>query len=84
MILPSVFRPTGASIGVVGLASYIMMFFSLVFLRYASAKILVSGNEKKEVSMEKEIEEGVHIFLSTLLESVWALGIGIMAGHLLT
>ena len=80
----SVFRPTGASTGDVGFMAFMMIFFSLALLRYASTVILNNDELKKEAPMEIEPNKDIRMLISAGLESIWAIGIGIIAGHLLT
>ena len=64
--------------------AFTMMFFSLVFLRCASMIFVTNDNVKKEASMNKNPKRDRNIFISALLETTWAFGISIIAGHLLT
>lgn len=79
----SVFRPTGASIGDWGVTPLIMIFFSLVLLRYASVVVL-NDNRQKEKPMKKDQSNDLCLFVSALIETSWAIGVSIVAGHLLT
>lgn len=77
------FRPTGASIGDWGVMTLIMIFFSLVLLRYASVVVL-NDNRQREKPMKKDQKTDLCLFVSALFETSWAIGVSIIAGHLLT
>jgi hypothetical protein len=58
----------------------------LILLRYASIRSvpLANENSKKEVSMVKTLTARTSIFLSSAFETMWAIGVGGVAGsHLL-
>ena len=56
--------------------------FLLISLRYASIRFipLVNESSKKEVSMVKTFTAKTRIFLSSVLETIWALGVSSVAG----
>lgn len=64
--------------------AFTMMFFSLVFLRYASMIFVTNDNTKKEMPMNENPERNRNVFTAAILETIWAFGISIIAGHLLT
>jgi hypothetical protein len=52
-------------------------------LRYVSIRLVPSGQDSiKEVSMDKTLKARTRIFLSSVFESIWATGVGVIAGHL--
>jgi hypothetical protein len=56
----------------------------LVLLRYVSIRLIPVGqNNIKEVSMVKTLNARTRIFLSSVFESMWAIGVGGVVGHLL-
>lgn len=86
-VLQSAFRP----IGVIGWGSIPLTFVGsvallLVLLRYACLVLILSVNDKskKEVSMVKTLIVRTRIFLSSIFETIWASGVGIVVGHLST
>lgn len=79
------FRPIG-EIGV-GLAIPMTIVGSvallLVLLRYVSIRLVPSDHDNiKEVSMIKTLKARTRIFFGSVLESIWAIGVGVVAGHL--
>jgi hypothetical protein len=55
----------------------------LVLLRYVSIRLVPSDHDNiKEVSMVKTLKAHTRIIFSSILESIWATGVGIVAGHL--
>ncbi len=56
--------------------------FLLIFLRYASVRLipLVNENSKKEVSMVKTLTAKTRVLLSSVLETIWAFGVSSVAG----
>jgi hypothetical protein len=57
----------------------------LFLLRYSSFLLMPSNqNNIKEVSMKKTLNARTRIFLSSAVESLWATGVGVAAGHLST
>jgi hypothetical protein len=79
------FRPIG-EIGV-GLAIPMTIVGSvallLVLLRYVSIRLVPSDHDNiKEVSMIKTLKARTRIFFGSVLESIWATGVGVVAGHL--
>lgn len=56
----------------------------LVLLRYVSIDlILLDQNNAKEVSMVKTLTARTCMFLSSIFEITWAIGVGSVVGHLL-
>ena len=56
----------------------------LVLLRYASINLIPSDqNNIKEVSMVKTLTARTRVFLSSIFETTWAIGVGSVVGHLL-
>lgn len=83
----SAFRPIG-EIGE-GLAIPVVLVGSvallLVLLRYISINLIPSGQYNiKEVSMVKTLTARTRVFLSSIFETTWAIGVGGAVGHLLT
>ena len=57
----------------------------LVLLRYISINLIPTGqNNIKEVFMDKTLTVRTRIFLSSVFETLWAIGVGGAVGHLLT
>ena len=57
----------------------------LVLLRNVSINLIPSNQyNKKEVIMEKTLNARTRIFLSSGIETIWAIGVGVVAGHLST
>lgn len=57
----------------------------LILLRYISIRLIPSGQDnKKEVSMEKTLTARTRIFFSSAFETIWAIGVGGVVGHLST
>jgi hypothetical protein len=57
----------------------------LFLLRYVSIRLIPSDQDStKEVSMVKTLKARSRIFLSSVVESLWATGVGAVAGHLST
>jgi hypothetical protein len=82
----SVFRPIGEIGG--GLAIPVTLVGSvallLVLLRYISINLISSDQYNiKEVSMVKTLTVRTRVFLSSVFESTWAIGVGGVVGHLL-
>lgn len=82
----SAFRPIGVVGG--GLAIPVTLVGSvallLVLLRYASINLIPSDqNNIKEVSMVKTLTARTRVFLSSIFETTWAIGVGSVVGHLL-
>lgn len=56
----------------------------LVLLRYTSINLIPSDqNNIKEVSMVKTLNARTRVFLSSIFETSWAIGVGGVVGHLL-
>ena len=56
-----------------------------VLLRYIRIRLIPSGHDNiKEVPMVKTLNARTRIFLSSVFENIWAIGVGGIVGHLLT
>src|SRR5690606_22199859 len=56
----------------------------LVLLRYVSIRLIPTNQDNiKEVSMVKTIISRTRVLLSSVFESMWAIGVGSVVGHLL-
>ncbi len=83
----SVFRPIGVIGGGVTISVALVGFvvLLLILLRYTSINLIPSGqNNKKEVSMKKTLTARTCIFFSSFFETIWAIGVGGVVGHLST
>jgi hypothetical protein len=57
----------------------------LILLRYISINLIPSGQDnKKEVPMEKTLTARTRMFSSSAFETIWAIGVGGVVGHLST
>lgn len=57
----------------------------LFVLRYVSIRLISSDQDNiKEVAMDKTLKARTRIFLSSMVESIWATGVGGVVGHLST
>jgi hypothetical protein len=57
----------------------------LFLLRYVSIRLIPSDQDNiKEVSMVKTLKARTRIFSSSVVESIWAAGVGVAVGHLST
>lgn len=55
----------------------------LLLLRYVSLNLAPTGQTNiKEVSMAKTLTARTRVFLSSLFETSWAIGVGGVVGHL--
>lgn len=55
----------------------------LVLLRYISINLMPSDQYNiKEVTMVKTLTARTRVFLSSIFETTWAIGVGSVAGHL--
>lgn len=79
------FRP----IGVIGgglttpMTIVIPVVLLLFMLRYVSIRLIPSDRDNiKEVSMAKTLKARTRIFFSSMVESMWATGVGVVAAHL--
>ncbi len=83
----SVFRPIGViggglTIPVALVGSVALLLF---VLRYISIRLIPSDQDSiKEVPMVKTLNARTRIFLSSVFESLWAIGVGGVVGHLST
>ena len=83
----SAFRPIGEIGG--GLAIPVVLVGSvallLVLLRYISINLILSDQYNiKEVSMVKTLTARTRVFLSSIFETTWAIGVGSVVAHLST
>ena len=79
------FRPIGVIGGGLAIPMAIVgsVALLLVLLRYVSIRLVPSDHDSiKEVSMVKILKARTRIFLSSVVESIWATGVGVVAGHL--
>ena len=81
------FRP----IGVIGggvmnpVALVCSVVLPLIVLRYLSIRLIPSDRPNiKEVPMKKTLTDRVRIILSSAFETIWAIGVGSVVGHLST
>ena len=59
--------------------------FLLILLRYVYIRLGPSGQYNiKEVSMVKTLKARTRIFSGSVVESIWAAGVGVAVGHLST
>lgn len=57
----------------------------LFLLRYVSIRLIPSDRDNiKEVPMVKTLKARTRIFSSSVIESIWATGVGVVVGHLST
>ena len=58
----------------------------ILLLRYLSQMLVlsISDNSIKKVSMAKTLIARAQVFLSSVLETIWAVGAGSIGGHLST
>jgi len=81
----SIFRPIGVigggfSIPVALVGSIVLL---LVLLRYASIRLVPSDQDNiKEVPMKKTLTVRTRVFLSSIVENIWAIGVGSVVSHL--
>jgi hypothetical protein len=55
----------------------------LVLLRFISFELIYSDQDNiKEVSMVKTLNARLRVFLSSVFESSWAIGVGSVVAHL--
>ena len=81
----STFRPIGVIGG--GLTIPVALVGSvallLVLLRYASIRLIPSDQDNiKEVPMKKALTVRTRVFLSSIFENIWAIGVGSVVAHL--
>jgi len=79
------FRPIGVIGGGLAIPMAIVGSVALLLflLRYVSIRVVPSDHDSiKEVSMVKTLQARTRIFLSSVVESIWATGVGVIAGHL--
>lgn len=83
----SVFRPIGVIGGgfTIPVALVGTVALLLVLLRYLSIRLIPSGQDNiKEVLMEKTLTARTRIYFSSVFETIWAIGVGSVVGHLST
>ncbi|GAB7261926.1 hypothetical protein DZJ_22240 [Dickeya ananatis] len=57
--------------------------FLLIMLRYVSIRLIPMGQDNiMEGAMIKTLNARTRVFLSSLVESMWAAGVGGVVGHL--
>jgi hypothetical protein len=81
----SVLRPLGVLGGgvMIPVALVGSVAFLLVLLRYVSIRLIPMGQDNiKGVSMVKTLNARTRVFLSSVVESMWAIGVGGAVGHL--
>lgn len=76
-------------IGVIGQGSSPLAFvgfvaFLLVLLRYFSLKLILSVSDNSIKGVPMKTTSTVRIFVSSILETIWAAGVGGVVGHLST
>lgn len=79
------FRPIGVIGGGLAIPMAIVgsVALLLVLLRYASIRLVPSDHDSiKEVSMVKTLKARSRIFFGSVVESIWATGVGVVASHL--
>jgi hypothetical protein len=81
----SVLRPIGVvGWGSIPLALVGSVALLLVLLRYVSINVVLpaTSNSNKEVPMVKTLTARTRVFLSSIFETMWAIGVGGVVGHL--
>lgn len=81
----NVLRPIGVTgWGSIPLALVDSIALLLSLLRYVSARFVLSTNEpsKKEVPMVTTLTARARVFLGSAIETMWAIGVGGVVGHL--
>lgn len=81
------FRPIGVVGGGLAIPMTIVASVALLLflLRYVSIRLTPSDQDNiKEVSMVKILKARTRIYSSSVVESIWATGIGVVAGQLST
>jgi hypothetical protein len=79
------FRPIGVIGGGLAIPMAIVgsVALLLVLLRYVSIRLVPSDHDSiKEVSMVKTLKARSRIFFGSVVESIWATGVGVVAAHL--
>lgn len=87
MKIDGAFRPIGIISGglTIPMTIVISVVLLLFLLRYVSVRLITSDRDSiKEVPMVKTLKARTLIFLSSVIECLWAAGVGIVAGHLST
>jgi hypothetical protein len=57
----------------------------LVLLRYVSIRLIPSDQDNiKEVPMKKTLTARTRVFFSSVVENIWAIGVGSVVSHLST
>lgn len=81
----SVFRPVGvAGLGSMPITLVGSIALLLVLLRFISFEVVLSAtsNSKREVPMMQTLTDDIRIFLSSVFETIWAIGVGGVVGLL--
>lgn len=81
----SALRPIGVTgWGSIPLALVGSIALFLFLLQYVSVRLVLSANEdsKKEVPMVTTLTARARVFLSSAIETMWAIGVGGVVGHL--
>jgi hypothetical protein len=81
----SALRPTGvAGWGSIPLAFVGSIALLLILLRYISVNVVLpaTSNSEKEAPMVKALTDRTRVFLSSMFETMWAIGVGGVVGHL--
>lgn len=78
-------RPTGvAGLGSIPIALVGSVALLLILLRFISVNVVLpaTSNSEKEVPMVKTLTDRTRVFLSSMFETMWAIGVGSVVGHL--
>ena len=78
-------RPTGVTgWGSIPLAFVGSIALLLILLRYISVNVVLpaTSNSEKGVPMVKALTDRTRVFLSSMFETMWAIGVGGVVGHL--
>lgn len=78
-------RPTGVvGMGSIPRALVGSVALLIILLRYVSVNVVLTAtsNSKKEVSIAQTLTVRTRVFLSSIFETMWAIGVGGVVGHL--
>lgn len=78
-------RPTGVvGMGSTPIALVGSVALLIILLRYISVNVilLANSNSEKEVPMAKTLTVRTCVLLSSIFETMWAIGVGGVVGHL--
>ena len=78
-------RPTGVvGMGSIPIALVGSVALLIILLRYISVNVVLTAtsNSEKEVPMAKTLTVRTRVFLSSIFETMWAIGVGGVVGHL--